>query len=190
MDVSLNLDLIDFRKPKKPAMFTDSVNGWRQFMAQWSKQATHGDYAVVRQLDLSGCDLNHFPADHIAFIQCNLNGASFRSTQFSYETAFINCSMQRVDFASTNASNVLFSDCDLTGAKFWTRMGWSTYDLDGKHIPSFFFNCRIDAPTEDFLLSDGCITSRSNLTKDEQLEVYGNINDKLERIVIAPILDL
>lgn len=189
MNTALNLDLINIRKPKNADILKDDSENWLGFRKVRFADSSDGEYAAIRQLDLSGYDFNHFPADHIVFVQCNLNDVSFRSTKFEFGTAFINCSMKNVDFASTVATDALFIDCNLTGAKFWTKMGWSTVSLDGKKLSSVFSGCILNPETKKFLIEDGCIIDEAERAEN-QLDIAGEISDKLLRIVTAPILDL
>lgn len=191
---SLKLDLIEFHRPKSDTVFNANDNQWKEFMAAWSAQSgMHGEYAIIRQLDLSNLKLYEFPADHIAFVQCNLDGVIFKNTDFKFETAFINCSMKHADLTETSAADALFLDCDLTGIKTSPKppyTQWTSADLDGKDIPSVFSNCKMENATRQFLIENHCLVDASTLTTMQQLHVTRTINDKLLRIVTAPTMDL
>jgi len=194
MDASLKLDLVEFHLPKSNTVFKGKGNQWKEFMAEWSAQSgMHGNYAVIRHLDLSNLELSGFPTDRLAFVQCNLDGASFKHTQFKFETAFINCSIKNGDLTETSAADALFLDCDLTGIRISPKPPyalWTSVDLDGKDIPSIFSNCKMEDTTRQFLIKNHCIVDESNLSAAQHLAVATDINDKLTRIITAPILDL
>ncbi len=194
MDTTLNLDLVEFHQPKNNNVFKGKNDQWKVFMAEWSTQSgMHGSYAVIRQLDLSSLELNGFPTDRLAFVQCNLDGVSFKNTLFQFETAFINCSMKNADLTETSAADALFLDCDLTGIQISPKppyAQWASVDLDGKNIPSVFSNCKMEDTTKHFLVKNECIVDENNLTDAERLNIAVGINDKLMRIITAPILKL
>lgn len=192
MDLSLNLDLIDFHPPKDDQIFKSKSDRWLLFRAIRFKNAGDGEYAVLRMLDLANHNLNDFIASWLVFTQCNLDNVSFHNTNFSH-TVFINCSMKNTDFTNTVSSNALFIECDLTGLKIsplkpYTQ--WVSEDLDGKTMPSIFDGCKMDRATKAFLIENKCLVGCAGLDQGQRLDVLGEMNNTLSRVITAPILDL
>jgi uncharacterized protein YjbI with pentapeptide repeats len=184
---------LQFNQPKDSRIFQDNSENWLSFRKIRFNAAGDGEYATIKGLDLSSCDLGDFPADHLAFIECNLDGVSFKNTIFSFNTAFINCSMKNTDLTHTIASDALFLNCNLEGIKIsamppYTQ--WTSKNLDGNTIYSIFSDCIIDESTKKFLLANGCLLDENSLNQDKRLLTTHKIAEKLDRINVAPVLDL
>ncbi len=174
------------RRPSNTRIFKDNSENWLAFRKVRYEAAGDGDYALLYSLDLSRYALEDFPVDHLAFSQCNLDGASFKDTNFQFGTAFIHCSMQNIDLTETLAADALFLGCDLTGAKISTKKPyaqWTSQDMDGKDIQTVFVDCKVDATTEDWLRENKCIVSRIEHQSDNTW--VENIEARLERIDTA-----
>jgi uncharacterized protein YjbI with pentapeptide repeats len=184
---------LDFKQPKNDLIFQDSSKNWLTFREIRFNAAGDGEYAIIKGLNLSGYHLNDFPVDHLVFIECNLDGVSFKNTEFRFNTTFISCSMKDADLSHTLAAGVLFMDCDLSGMKVSSKppyARWTSRDLDGNMIASVFTNCIIDDPIKKFLQKNGCLLNESTLNQDERLLLAHKIAEKMDRIKAAPILDL
>jgi uncharacterized protein YjbI with pentapeptide repeats len=183
----------NFKKPKDIRIFQNSSENWLAFRKIRFASAGDGEYATIKGLDLSNGHLNNFPVDHLVFIECNLNDASFKNTEFRFNTTFINCTMKGADLSHTLAAGMLFMDCDLSGIKISPKSPyarWTSMDLDNKVITSVFSGCIIDDSTKKFLLENDCLLNESRLTQDERLLLSHKITEKIDRINAAPVLDL
>ena len=84
-----------------------------------------------------------------------------------------------VDFTGSFGGDDLFYKCDLTDAIFDTMNHWASVDLDGKKVPSYFINCRMDEGLQNFLQQDGNIVVESKENSSE-------IQQRLDEITKAP----
>jgi len=185
MTQPLTLHLEDLRRPHDEAVFKDSDGDWLAFRKKRFAVAGDGKHAMVYGLDLSGYNLQEFPAGWLVFVRCNLDKVSFRRTEFLYETTFIECSMRNIDLTSSQGASALLYGCDLTGARFPASTVWATRDLDGATSHSIFYGCTLDKPTEVALIDEGNIIWEMNRGENELTLLY-SINDILRRAVVAP----
>ena len=177
-------------KPKMLKALTDSSDNWLAFRTVRYDLAGECEYAVLRDLDLSGYKLPDFKVSWLAFVKCNLDGVPFRGTEF-IQTAFINCSMRNADFTETIGTGALFVGCDLTGARFSPKSPythWASEDLDGNSITSIFEDCKLDESAKRFLAKSDCLIDGVSLTAKQRLDVAGEINERLHDILAAPVI--
>ena len=165
--------------PKETAIFKDSAEHWLLFRKKRFALAGDGEFVVIRNIDLSGYELRDFPANSLAFVECNLDDTSFNGTEF-LRTVFLNCSMKNADLSETLATSPLFVGCDLTGIKVSALKpysSWVSEDLDGKNMPAVFDACELDSATKNFLVAEGC-------------EFKSADQPVIELVKTAPVLDI
>jgi uncharacterized protein YjbI with pentapeptide repeats len=144
----------NFRKSNDIEVLSDSSNNWIKFRRLRFAAAGDGEYAALSDLDLGGLNLHDFVADHLVFVHCNLDGASFAGTDFVFDTIFIGCSMQGVNLMNTHSAGALFYGCDMTGARF-PGTPWTNVDLDNQKIRSYFIDCSLEKSVQEYLVEDG-----------------------------------
>lgn len=172
----------DYHKPTSNA-FINNTDHWRLFRERRFAVAGDGEYAAVCRLDLSGLALHDFVASWLVFSDCKLDGSSFRNTDFTFKTTFIECSLKNVDFTKSYGGDDLFYGCDLTGAVFDTSIHWATVNLDRKKIPSYFVGCTISDELRNYLVGDGNIIVDKN-------EISPAIGQWLDEAYKAPTIEI
>lgn len=161
---------VHHKKPKGN-IFTDDSEHWLAFRRKRFAVAGDGEYAVLRSLDLSRLDLHDFVVQWLVFDNCDLDGASFRDTDFTFQAAFLDCSLRGSDFTNSFGGDDLFYKCDLKRAVFDTSQHWASVDLDGRKVPSYFVNCAMGDELRDFLKWDGnIVTERVSLGVQQRLD--------------------
>ncbi len=83
-------------------------------------------------------DLSFKLFEECKFINCNLNGASFKRCKFRY-CQFINCNLSLMSVASCSFLDVFFKDCKIIG------VNWST--VDSIWPPIKFSQCNLSQST-------------------------------------------